>query len=191
MIFISHQNFRTGLSFFRTILLLVVFGLTFISNAIAQEWKVFESEEGGFSVLTPALMETKHAIVSTGIGEIEVHTYFLNPKDTLGNYLYLINYYDLPEDLIPKDSLALRDEFLKNTLDQSIEDIDGSLMYSAEIQIGKHTGLMWRSRSESGIVKCRAYIIDNRFYMLQVFSVESKSLNKFIDKFLESFTIHS
>lgn len=171
--------------------LLFTFAILFSIQTQGQEWKAFESIDGGFSIMTPTLMEEKHAVVTTGIGEIEVHTYFINPKDTLGNYLYLINYYDLPEDLIPKDSSDLAEDFLRNTLDQSIEDIDGSLMYSSEIRIGDNPGLMWRSKSEKGVVKCRAYIIGNRFYMLQVYSIESKSLNKYIDMFLESFTIRS
>ena len=156
-----------------------------------QTWKIFHSEEGGFSILTPGLMEEKSATVNTEIGEFDVHTLFLNPKDTLGNYLYLINYYDLPEGMVPDDSTALVNDFLTNTMDQSVTDVNGSLLYNTPVEIGIHTGLMWRASSDSGTIKCRAYIINNRFYMLQVFSYPRKSLNKEIDRFLESFTLKS
>lgn len=155
----------------------------------SQEWKVYNSEEGGFSIMTPGLMEAKRATVETGVGDFDVHTLFLNPQDSLGNYLYLINYYDLPEDLVPIDSSDLVDDFLKNTMDQSITDIKGDLLYSNPIAIGDHPGLMWRSRSETGVVKSRIYLIGNRFYMLQVFSTPNKALNNNIDRFLESFTL--
>ena len=157
----------------------------------SQTWKIFHSEDGGFSILTPGLLEEKNATVSTEVGEFRVHTLFLNPKDTLGNYLYLINYYDLPEGMVPDDSTGLVIDFLKNTMDQSISDVNGALLYNTPVEIGIYTGLMWRASSDSGTIKSRAYIIKNRFYMLQVFSYPRKSLNKDIDRFLESFTLKS
>ncbi len=160
-----------------------------IGTISGQTWKVFESIEGKFSILTPGLMQTKTATVTTTVGEFDVHTFYLNPNDSIGNYLYVINYYDLEPGLIPQDSLELLEIFLKNTMDQSISDLNGQLMYNTPVSIGIHKGLMWRSKSDSGVVKCRAFIINDRFYMLQVFSIESKSLNHDVDRFLESFTL--
>jgi len=163
--------------------------LVSISSLRAQEWKVYESQEGAFSILTPGLMEKKRATISTGIAAFDVHTFYYNTKDTSGNFLYLINYYDLPEDMIVEDSSDLAMEFLLNTMDQSVSDMDGDLQYSDEVSLGKHLGLMWRTRSKKGVVKSRAYIINSRFYMLQVFSIPDKSLNGDVDRFLESFTL--
>jgi hypothetical protein len=170
------------------ILLLVFCGIGEIS---AQDWKVYESEHGKFSILTPALMKQKRATISTGIASLDVHTHFLNTTDSSGNFLYLINYYDLPDEMFPEDSTDFAMEFLLNTMDQSVSDVGGDLQYSNPIDIGKHPGLMWRSKSEDNVVKSRAYIINNRFYMLQVFSVPNKSLNADIDRFLDSFTLRT
>ena len=168
--------------------------ITIIFSSIAttlsgQEWKVFQSYEGDFSVMTPGMMEQKRATITTELGDFDVHTLFYNSQDTVSNYLYLINFYDLPEEMLPPDSTTLAMEFLLNTMDQSVSDLGGDLQYSTEVEIGNHPGLMWRSRSDEKVVKSRAYVINNRFYMLQVFSVPSKSLNADVDKFLESFTL--
>ncbi len=162
-----------------------------IGGLQSQTWKVFESEEGKFSVLTPGPLEARSATVTTQVGDFEVYTLYLNPEDSVGNYLYLINYYDLPDEMIPKDSVEMVDEFFKNTMDQNISDTNGDLLYSNPIQLGIHPGLMWRSKSEVGYVKSRAFLINNRFYMLQVFSEVNKGLNNGVDKFLESFTLRS
>lgn len=171
-----------------TIILAIIF--TSLSWALSgQEWKVYQSLEGNFSVLTPGMMEKKRATITTTLGDFDVHTFYFNSKDTVSNYLYLINYYDLPEGMLPPDSTSLAMEFLMNTMDQSVSDLGGDLQYSTEVPLGDHPGLMWRSKSEDKVVKCRAYIIGNRFYMLQVFSIPRKSLNADVDRFLESFTL--
>lgn len=171
--------------------ILIPFVLFLLSLSIVsgQEWTVYESEHGKFSVLTPGLMDQKRATISTEIAALDVHTHFLNTKDTIGNFLYVINYYDLPEEMFPEDSTDFVMEFLLNTMDQSVSDIKGDLQYSNPISIGKYKGLMWRSKSEENVVKSRAYIIRKRFYMLQVFSLPNKSLNGDVDRFLDSFTL--
>lgn len=173
----------------RNILLAFAIFMMNLSQISGQEWKVYESEHGKFSVLTPGLMKQKRATISTGIAALDVHTHFLDTKDSIGNFLYLINYYDLPEEMFPEDSTDFAMEFLLNTMDQSVSDINGDLQYSNPIQIGSYQGLMWRSKSEENVVKSRAFIIKNRFYMLQVFTIPSKSLNVEVDRFLDSFTL--
>ncbi len=172
----------------------IVLIMVFIPRSIfsqEMEWKVFQSEEGAFSILSPGFMESKKAIVESEIGETVVHTLYYNQKDTTGNFLYLINFYDLPENSMPADSTDLIMDFLANTMDQAVSDIDGSIQYNNPIEIGPHKGLMWRSKSEKQVVKSRAYVINNTFYMLQVFSIPNKSLNGDVDRFLESFTLKS
>ena len=169
-------------------------GLLFflLTSAInGQEWRIFNSEEGNFSILTPGPMDEKLATVETGIGDFEVHTLFINPKDSIGNYLYLINFYDLPEGMVPIDSTDLVQDFFKNTMDQNFSDTEGELLYNKPLQLGNNPGLLWRSKSENGFVKSRIYLIGDRFYMLQVFSAPNKALNNNVDKFLESFTLKS
>lgn len=163
--------------------------IAFSQTVKGQDWKIFNSEIGEFSVMSPGFMEEKRASINSGIGEIDLHTLFYQQQDTTGNFLYLINFYDLPEGTIPVDSTELALEFLLNTMDQAVTDIDGDLQYNTPIHLGKHQGLLWRSRSEKQVVKSRAYVINNRFYMLQVFSIPSKSLNNDVDRFLESFTL--
>lgn len=171
------------------VLMVLLIGILGSQMSIGQEWKVYESLEGQFSILTPGLMEKKRATISTGIAPFDVHTFFYNTKDTSGNFLYLLNYYDFPEDMMHKDSTDLAMEFLLNTMDQSVSDVEGDLQYSNPVFLGSHQGLMWRSRSKKGVVKCKAFIINNRFYMLQVFSIPDKALNSDVDRFLESFTL--
>ncbi|WP_235298293.1 hypothetical protein [Portibacter marinus] len=160
-----------------------------LTIANGQEWKIFNSEEGEFSVMSPGMMEKKRAFLTTEIGEIELNTLYYHQTDTSGNFLYLINFYELPEETIPPDSTDLAMEFLLNTMDQAVSDIGGDVQYNKEISLGKHPGLLWRSKSEKQIVKSRAYVINNKFYMLQVFSIPRKSLNNDVDRFLESFTL--
>lgn len=162
------------------------------SMASAQEWKVFNSFNGGFSVLSPGILQEKAAIVTTSSGEVDLNTLYLSTKDdSLGNYVYIINYYDIEKGLFPKDSIDLTNIFLSNTMDQSVSDINGHIIYQNPFRFGAYTGLMWRAEYEGGAVKSRAFVINNRFYMLQVFSEKRNALNRNVDRFLESFSLRT
>ncbi len=166
--------------------------LTFIlltQPLTGQEWKVFNSYEGGFSVLSPGPMESKLSVITTEAGEVDLNTLYYTEQDTSGRFVYLINFYDLPKDWVETDSTEVVYEFLQNTVDQSIEDVSGNLLYANEIEFKDHPGIMWRVEYEGGSMKSKAYIIDKQFIVLQVFSEKRHSLSDNIDQFLDSFRL--
>lgn len=171
---------------------LLFYLLTFIlltSALNGQEWKVFNSYEGGFSVLSPGPMESKLSIITTEAGEVDLNTLYYTEQDTAGRFVYLINFYDLPQDWIDLDSTEVVYSFLQGTVDQSIADIEGNLLYANEIEFKDYPGIMWRAEYEGGSMKSKAYIINKQFIVLQVFSEKRHSLSDNIDKFLDSFRL--
>ena len=94
-------------------LLLLVLNILLISIAAAQspareKWEEFKSYDGRFRVLTPGPLTQKVDSMETQVGKLAHHTFFYQPSDEKGdNLLYMLTYYDYPENSIHSDSTEL------------------------------------------------------------------------------------
>lgn len=160
-----------------------------VNKGIAQnEWITYKVDKGlAFSVEVPGEMEKTVKNIKTSVGELEVLNYAFQGKEDDPNYLYLINLVKYPEDTFVSDSLDFIEEFLNNSLESSIEKVKGELIYSSDIEKG--WGKLFRIKYNGGdaIIKGKSYIRKDVFISIQVFTVESRSLNREMDVFLDSF----
>lgn len=157
---------------------------------------IYTADDGSFSVLAPGEFVEKYQELETEVGSIEVYTLHcqLDIKDH-PNFLYLINYYDYP-DGFDDDAENGEDEFLKNifdeSIDQSLTGLNGKLLYSTDIKLQEYySGRVNRISYNDGesIVKSKMYLVNNRFYFLQVYTTKDNSLNLEMDDFLNSFKV--
>ena len=165
--------------------------------AIAQPGdNTYHSDDGSFSILSPGDFVEKYQEMTTDIGDIEVYTLLCQP-DTKNhpNFLYLINYYDYPEGVQDEDAQS-DEEFIKNlfdeSVDQSLTSLDGKLLYTSNITLQeKYDGRINRISYNDGdsMVKSKMFLVDNRFYFLQVYTTKNNSLNLEMDEFLDSFKV--
>ncbi len=142
-----------------------------------------------FSVEVPGEMEESTKTIKTAIGELNALTYAYQGTSEDPNYLYLINFVQYPEGTFPADSTDLIEDYLQNAVLTSADNVNGELVYSANID--ENSGKLFRVKYNEGnaIIKGKSYIKEDVFISLQVFTVQSKSLNDEMDYFLDSFII--
>lgn len=157
----------------------------------AQEsWIRFETkDELSFSVEVPGEMERTEETFKTAVGELNVINYAFQGKEEDPNYLYLINMVQYPDGTFPSDSIDLIKSYLTNSIESSIDKVEGELIYSSEIEQG--AGQLFRIKYNNGdaIIKGKSLLIKDVFVSLQVFTIEQRSLNDEMDVFLDSFRI--
>ena len=88
------------------------------------------------------------------------------------------------------------EDFIKNifdeSIDQSLTSLGGKLLYSTDITLQERfDGRVNRISYNDGesIVKSKMYLVENRFYFLQVYTTKDNSLNLDMDDFLDSFKV--
>lgn len=173
--------------------------LILILGALQPDDNVYLANDGSFSILSPGAFTEKYQELTTDIGNIEVFTLLCQPNiEEDPNFLYLINYYDYPQGFEDQDDDITEEEFLKNlfdeSIDQSVTSLNGNLLYSANIMLQEnYNGRLNRISYDDGasIVKSKMFLVDNRFYFIQVYATKVNSLNTTMDAFLDSFKILS
>ncbi len=163
---------------------------TVISNT--ENWKDFTSIHGQFKVRVPGEFKEKADTFDTDIGNLIYHTFFYQDQsEEAENFIYMISYVDYPVEAVHSDSTDLLEEFFKATIDQATFSIAGDLAYSNPIEEQGYPGFLWRInyRQNTGIIKTKALLKDNRYYAIQAVSTKELALNPTIDRFLDSFKI--
>ena len=171
-------------------LLILCFGLLIGLNTQAQEaWTYYSSEAGNFVVLAPGEMEYRVSNLDLPIGELKYHIYFSQGKDSSENILYQVSYCDYPEGSVHSDST----EFLQLLFDQntreSAKSVNGKVIYEEAISHKGYPGKLFKVHfaEDQAAIKTHLFMIENRYYALSVTSLRGKSLNPFVDSFLDSF----
>ena len=158
-------------------------------------WKVFQSYDGRFKVEIPGGELQKHERqIYTDIGEITYITYFYqSPEKNAENALYSVSYCDYPAYTMHSDSTALLEEFFNNTISSAKESVYGELRYADNINYLDYPGKLFRIdyRQATATLKSKTYLVNNRFYNVQIATTKGKSLNDAADHFLDSFHLIS
>jgi hypothetical protein len=157
----------------------------------ALTWKEFKTYEGKFRVLTPTgEMTEKVKSIKTGLGEVAYHTFMNRPEEKNPDCVfYVVNYCDYPKGTFPADSTDLINEFLDETVNESVKTVGGVLTYQSDIQILTNRGKIWRVQynGDRALIKSKCFLVGDRFYLVQTMMKKEKSMNPSADKFLDSF----
>ncbi len=167
--------------------------ITSFLSIFASDWQVTHSKLGAFTVEAPAAMQHDSMIIPTDIGEVTFHTYHTSFESEEGSFVFMVQYYQ--DDLLmthqKEDSLAV--DFFAATVEQSAMRLAGEVIIEDEIFYRQEfPGRFWRIHYNEGnsVMKNIAYLVKDRFYLMQV-AVESKySLHPYIDRYFESFKLH-
>jgi hypothetical protein len=154
-------------------------------------WKEFKTYEGKFRVLTPTgEMTEKVKKIATGLGDVSYHTFMNRPEEKNPDCVfYVVNYCDYPKGTFPADSTELINEFMEETVSESVKAVGGTLTYQSDIQLLTHKGKIWRVQynSDRALIKSKCFLVGDRFYLIQTMMKKEKSMNPSADKFLDSF----
>lgn len=131
--------------------------------------------------------------VATALGYVPSTTYFLQDDDALsGNRLYTVTVIDFAAGAFPVDSTARREAFFASTVAAAAEAVEGEVLISQPL--ARTDGVpAWTFRIDYGAgdraatVRNRAFLVGDRYYHLQVFSLRDDAGTRARDRFFGSF----
>lgn len=156
------------------------------------QWASFSSLDGRFQIPAPKPLQHQEATVETPMGQVTYHTFYHQPeKDPQGNQWFSVSYCDYPDGTVHSDSTELLEEFFEETIRESAFSVDGEVRYVETIDYNTLPGRFWRVDYLDGqvVIKSRAYLVANRFYVIQVVMLKDKSANPDALKFLDGFKL--
>ena len=169
----------------------IFFFLLITTQLAAQNtWNNFSSVYPAFSVDMPGEIQRKDRIVSTDIGAINITTYYsVSSVDSTENTLYLINSYELNDNLFSGDSAVSKDEYLSVMVDNIGEDMKAKEIYRNAFQDPESPGIIYRFENDHDgtAMKGKIIIRNKHLYSVQVFTTKQFALNKNMDRFINSF----
>ena len=99
--------------------LIIVFSLLLSTSVWSQStnwsnWVTFESRDGAFKMAAPSEPQYLVKEITTSIGAMELHSYMVAPQydDQNPNLMYLIEYYDYPEEKRETSNLLIPFEII-------------------------------------------------------------------------------
>lgn len=173
-------------SFFLLLCLLPILGFS------QDGWIPYRSPEGGFKVLTKGIFKTRLTHAKTGIGEITMHNLVYQTDETgADNHIFVITFYDFPEQSMHSDSTVLVNDFFKETIASAVSSTGGELAYQSEISLHGFKGLHWRINyaEGKGVIKTQAFLVNNRYYSLSVMMPDVAKNTVDANKFFNSFRL--
>jgi len=153
-------------------------------------WSLYNSESPQFSVLLPKEPIETEKLIQTDIGETEIKTiYFSSDIDSTENSLYLINYYEIDQIIFFGDSALTKKEYLKHAIEGIAKSLEASVLYANYSDFNECKTVIYRLDidTDKKVMKGKLVLSGNYFYSLQVFTTKQYSLNRNMDKFIDSF----
>lgn len=154
---------------------------------VAHNWVLHQNENLGYTYFGPKNMETKEKVLPTSTGNVNYYVTYANGYGEDSTMAYMISYYRQPT---PNDLIQ---DALLETIDASVQSVNGQLDYkNEEISDGCPTYL-WRISYGEGKARIKSKIIYHKehFIIVQVLYPSEKTNHANIQAFLESFRIHS
>jgi len=169
--------------------LIVMSFLNLMPVAAQGKWQTFESKEAAFSVLLPGTAILMEKMVSTPAGDFLVHTVFTESStDSTGNFLYLVNYFEVKNVDLSPDSSFDAFVFLEDFMENIRVSVNGTVLYSHRDHFDKNPVLEYRLNYQDDQLQMKGRILSvgQMLYSLQVFTDKKNSLNRNMDVFLKS-----
>jgi hypothetical protein len=155
------------------------------------EWMQFRNIDGRFKVLTRGNLVEKMATIETSIGTIESHQFVYKPAEKEENLAYIIMYYDFPEGGMHSDSTELLKEFFDTTVEEAVAKLQGTLIYQNDLEQEGYRARQWRVNYADNqvAIRSRAFMVKQRFYLLQTIGLTEIDQNNVSEYFINSFKL--
>jgi hypothetical protein len=149
--------------------------------------KEFQSETGGFSVMSPAPLEESVQPVETQSSKIDLHLFSAQQDDIA----YFVAYCDYSPELARPDNA---EKMLDGARDGAVGNTHGKLSLETAITLTGHPGreVVIEARGEDQppvIIKGRLFMVKSRLYQITVVAPRSRAGDKAVDDFLQSFKL--
>ena len=170
------------------VLCLAILSVLVVGGCGGSAWTDFTSADGRFSVTVPGTFTEETQTIPTGAGDIEMHIFTLDKGDAG----YFVRYSDVPAELLaPGNTAALID----GSIQDAFGNVGGSVESQKEITLDGHPGReatgSFSFEGEAGTLKARAYLVDDRIYMVFAGARGGQGNSTDTDRFLDSFKLAS
>lgn len=159
-------------------------------NAQLPEWRRYEDSTLNFSLIFPegVILEPTDTI-QTEIGLLERHHRIYNYPGDDDLSVFMISKVDYPIESIHHDSLGLVEDFLKATIEEAVNSIDGELLYQAPDEVLGFPGARWKIAYNKGtaVIQSKAWITNHTYFTLTVVGKRDYSLSEKVEQFYKSF----
>lgn len=155
-----------------------------------QDWLSYYNENGRFHILVPSEPELKERMVATATGDVLINSVIVRSAiDSTDNFLYIINFHDLEENLYSYDSSELNKDFLEIIANDISETLKADPLYINHTNVSAFPAIEYRMSygEDEKQVKGIVILTPKKMYSLQVFTSKQYTLNKNMERFLESF----
>ncbi len=154
-------------------------------------WVTLEDPDGGFMASFPAAPQLLRDSQRTDVGLLPYRLWYAQVKTVKGDSPYFaIHHWRYPSGIIPRDSVVWVNDLLEETIQASLANTGGELLYSSDIRLSdRYPGKLWRiDIPEKGwVTRSQAFFAADNFYLLQtVFSADAMDphwLRRFFDDF--------
>ncbi len=172
-------------------ILFAIITITILASFAPPEWMQFRNIDGRFKVLIRGAMVEKMANIETDLGTIETHTFVYQPEEAEENLVCMIMYYDFPEGGMHSDSTELVKEFFDSTVEEAVASVDGVLIYENAMEHQGYPARQWRINylDNKAAIRTRAFIVRNRYYMLQTIALAEVDQNNVTEFYINSFKL--
>ncbi len=149
----------------------------------------FISPDKHFSVAFPGTPEYNLRTIPSAFGDVNAHTYLFDGLKEPGKALYAVIWYDLPASIFTTGGKSEIDEALKRGVNGMANGVKGKLTSLNPISLHGNPGRAFRVvyKGGRGIIVARQFIVNKRFFMVEVISSpESESIashKAFLDSF--------
>lgn len=154
-----------------------------LSPAAPVSVKEFTSKEGGFSVMTPVVMEEASQEIDTAIGKIKIVMY----GGELEGAAFQVGYNDYPEGFVTDDNSA---DLLDGAREGMVSNIGGTLVSEKKLTLkgfpGREIVATVMIEEMEATVKARVFIAGSRLYQIIVVAPQDGADAQRIDAFLQS-----
>src|ERR1017187_1258664 len=174
---------------------LILIVISFIIMSFIQNdggWKEFKPLKGGCSVEMPGVpMVRSDKKNKDKPKDIKQMVFFLEPpKGTDDNLVYGLSYTFFPAGTVHKDSLGI-DNFFNQLKDEMLAGLHAKLLSEKDINYNSYPGKEYKVSIKNGeaVILFRNYLMQDKYYTLQVCTPITNDNNIAITKFFDSFKI--
>jgi hypothetical protein len=167
--------------------------LTTLTSSLinSDDWFLFETKN--CTIYFPKKPTDQSQVINTAIGDLKLSIHMYEVPDSVkdDNLIYGLIETEYPDSVINSDKKEILDNFFRNSIDGSVNNVHGKLLTETKIQIDTFPGREIRVdfREGLGVIKMRFYLVKNKMYFLQTITDTKKDFNKSINKFMDSFTL--
>ena len=160
------------------------------------DWELFRFDRGLFQIEMPDLPAFSSQELSTDIGNLTMSVFMHEGEEGVDeNLFYMISFTDYPVDKVNAESMskAALDEHYKNSLQSTVNNMDGVLIEEKEIELFGHEGRDIKISYFEGqmIMRMQTLLVKNRMYALQTVASADNDNNDSQRRFFNSFELLS